>query len=247
VVLVPVSAEDFARRKRRIRAAWAAAILLAAGAAVWIYVRSTDPLRAKESYDAGVGLYETARYSQAILAFDRAISLNPGFADAFVLRGRSRLAISDLEGAIRDFGEAIKLRPNAVQARLERGAAYLVLKNHQAALEDGNRVLSLDPKQAAAYNLRGTALRSMGKTQEALENFNQAVELSPTLENYFQRGATYQALGQHKPAIADFDEAIQFRPFSAQAYFARAVSKLAIGDEAGAREDRQRGRQLDGR
>jgi tetratricopeptide (TPR) repeat protein len=98
---------------------------------------------------------------------------------------------------------------------------------------------------SAAYNLRGSIVRAQGKPSEALADFTRALELDETLDNYLQRGATYQLLGEHKSAIADFDRAIEFFPFSPQAYFARANSKRALGDKAGAQTDHDYGRSLD--
>src|SRR5262245_26893693 len=73
-VLVPMSAEDFERRRRRIRNSLIAAAVVVIAGAGWVYKVYTDPVRARESYDAGQRLFKVARYAQAILAFDSAIA-----------------------------------------------------------------------------------------------------------------------------------------------------------------------------
>jgi len=246
-VLTPMSAGDFDGRRRRVRYMLAAAILLAVVAAGWIYKRSTDPLRARESYDAGERLFKVARYPQAILSFDRAISLDSDYTAAYLLRARSRMGLADLPHALEDFSTVVRLQPNDPQAYVERGAANLQMGNSQAALADCVKAIELDPKLAAAHNLRGTVVRAKGDARQALEDFTRAVELTPDLDNFYQRGATYQLLGEHKKALADFNEAIQFNPSSAQAYFSRAESKRALGDNEGAKRDHLQGRILDGR
>jgi tetratricopeptide (TPR) repeat protein len=246
-VLIPVSAEDFARRKRRIILAVVAAGVILAGAAAWVYKRSTDPLRAREAYDAGERLLKVARYPQAILSFDGAIALQEDFAGAYLLRGRSHVGLSETEEAIQDFTKVIQLRPKDAQAYLDRGAAYLDLKNYPAAIGDCNKVIEIDPQKGSAFNLRGTARRATGDLKGAADDFVRAVQLSPNLDNYFQRGATYQLMGQHKLAIADFDQVIEFSPYNPQGYFARAESRRALGDIEGARKDHEQARQLDGR
>jgi tetratricopeptide (TPR) repeat protein len=247
MVLVPMSAQDFEGRRRRIRTTLIALALVAIAAASWVYKRSTDPLRARESYDAGELLLKIASYPQAILSFDRAISLAPDLADAYLLRARARIGLSDLPRAIQDFGAVIRLRPNQPQPYVERGLAYLELKNYEPAMADCAQALALDPNLAPAYNLCGTIQRTQGDARKALADFTRALELRPDLDNYYQRGATYQLLGDHRKAIADFSEAIGFSPFSAQAYFSRAESKRSLGDEAGAKEDHLQARILDGR
>ena len=91
------------------------------------------------------------------------------------------------------------------------------------------------------------ALRKSAGPQQALGDFNRAVELSPDEPNYFQRAATYQLMGEHKMAIADLNQVIALSPDSPMGYLARAKSRDAVGDLAGARSDREQGRILEGR
>jgi tetratricopeptide (TPR) repeat protein len=247
LVLIPVTAEDEARQKRRVRIrAWSAVVLVALGAA-YFYKRSVDPIHARESYDAGMRLFAVARYPQAILAFDRAVGLAPEMVDAYLMRGRSYLGDGKIDHAIVDFGVALEKRPADTEALLWRGRCWLELKDYRAAVQDADRALGTDSRLATAYNLRGLALRELGDTKKALEDLTRAIELAPDSFNYFQRGATYQILGQDREALADFDKMIAIQPNSASAYFARARSRLALGDERGAEQDRLYGRYLDGR
>src|SRR5579883_1168485 len=61
LVLIPVSAEDVARRSRRIKLSIWAGVILALALAGWYYKRTVDPLQAKESYDSGLRLLKVAR------------------------------------------------------------------------------------------------------------------------------------------------------------------------------------------
>jgi tetratricopeptide (TPR) repeat protein len=242
-----MSAEDFARRRRRI--VW---IFIGAGALIallvaWSYKRSTDPIHAREAYDAGERLLKNLRYTQAILSFDEAISFKPDLADAYLLRGRAHVIQGDVDPAMADFTKAIQLRPADAQAYVERGSLYLAQKDYQSAVSDSASALARNPQLAQAYNIRGAALRSLGEPSKALAEFNRAIELAPNADNYFQRAATYQLLDQHRPAIADLDQVIHFYPDSSEAYFARSRSKRALGDKDGATRDYTQGRILDGR
>jgi tetratricopeptide (TPR) repeat protein len=247
VIFIPVEAEDLARRRRgRLTVVWTVTIILV-GTAGYYYKRSVDPIHAQESYESGVRLLKIARYPQAILAFDRAISLKPDLADAYLMRAKALVADNQTERSFHDFSQTIEMRPNDPQPLIERGMAYLELKDYQAAIGDSSAALALDTNLANAYNLRGTAVRAMGNLQGALADFDRAVNLLPNENNYFERGTTYQMLGEHAKAIADFTEMIGFRPDTAAGYFARAKSKRAIGDIRGAEQDHLAGRIIDGR
>jgi tetratricopeptide (TPR) repeat protein len=246
VVLVPVSAEDFSRRKSRVGWAVAGVILAALGIAGYMYKRYTDPMHAQESFDAGTRLFKIARYNQAILSFDRAIALQPELTDAYLMRGKSYVGKADPEEAVPNFTKVIELRPSDPAGWIARGAAYLDLNNYQAAIQDATQAIAVNPKQAAAYGLRGSALREAGDSKKALADFNRAVELEPSAGNYFERGATHQLIGEHELAIADFDRVISMIPDLASAFFARAESRRALGDLPGAQQDHLQGRILDG-
>jgi tetratricopeptide (TPR) repeat protein len=247
LVLIPVSAEDVFRRRRRVALFGLCAVTLCAGGAGLAYKRSVDPLHAQQSYDAGVALLRIARYNQAALAFDRAVGLKPDFADAYLMRGKAHASESRLDQAIDDFTRAIRFRPNDPRAWVARGGAWLELKKFTAAIGDADAAVNLDAQLAAAYNLRGLAVRAMGDARRALEDFNRAVELAPNEDNYYQRGATYQMLDDHARAIGDLNKVIALRPDAPLAYLARAESRRAIGDFEGARADEIRAEAIEGR
>jgi len=205
-----------------------------------------DPIQAKQAYDAGVRLVQATRYDQAILNFDRAIDLQPQFADAYLMRARSYVAIYKPDAAIPDFTKVAAIRPTDPIPLAERGFAYMDKKDWAHAAEDATRALAMDSKLARAYNLRGTARRAQGNLNGAIDDLTHAVEYEPNLDNYFQRASTYQLLGEHKLAIADFDQAVALSPDQPHTYFARAQSRVAIGDNLGAREDIRIGRKIDG-
>jgi len=242
-----MSAEDFARRKRKTVFVWLGAGLLIVLLGVWIYQRSSNSQEVQKAFDDGEQMLKATRYGEAIQSFDRALALNSNLTSAYLLRGRANAALSQTELAIRDFTKVIQLLPGSAEAYVDRAAAHLGANDYAAVVADCGDALSRDPKLAYAYTLRGIAFREMGNLPKALENFDRAVQLSPGLDNYFQRATAYQALGEHTKAIADLDEVISLFPTSPMGYLARAKSREAIGDAAGAHKDRETGRILEER
>lgn len=245
--LEPVSAEDFARRKRRIVQACVGVGLLLALLAIWIYRLSTAPVEAQQALDAGERFLKATRYTEAILSFDRAVSLKGDLVDAYLLRGRAKVLVMNGDAAIQDFTKVIQLRPNSPDGFLERAAARIGQKDYQGVIADCGEAISRNPALAYAYTLRGMAFRENGSAPKAVEDFNRAVDLSPGLDNYFQRAVTYQSMGEHKMAIADLDQVIDMYPSSPMGYLARAKSRAAVGDLGGADSDREASRVLEAR
>ncbi len=246
LVLIPVTAEDVERQQRRRLLKWLGGALIALLVAAIIYKRVTDPRNAREAFDAGMRLMKTTRYDQAILNFNRAVDLVPDYAEAYRMRGRAYVAQSDPDMAIRDFSRVAELQPRDAAILAERGFVNMDKKDYQAAIADADRAIALDPKLARAYNLRASARRAAGDPRRSIEDFTKAVELEPDLDNYFQRASTYQQLGEHKLAVADFDQAMAEDPQEPHIYYARAQSRAALGDSAGAQADILAGRKIDG-
>jgi len=245
--LVPVSAEDFARRKRRVVFTWVGAGMLILLLVTWTYRRSVDPLEAQQSFEQGKRFFKATQYPEAILSFSRALVLRNDLVDAYLFRGRANAVSGHLDLAVQDFSKVIQLRPQGAEAFVERATARLNQEDYPGVIADCEEALKRDPRIALAYSLRGRALSQEGSPERALEDLNRAVELAPDHANYFQRAATYQQLGQHKLALADLDEVIALKPDGPQAYFARAQSRRAVGDVAGADQDHRRALLLDSR
>jgi len=245
--LVPVSAEDFARRKRRVVSIWVGAGLLVLLIALWVYRSSVNPLEAQQALEEGKRFLKANRYPEAVLSFSHALALRSDLADAYLFRGRANAGLGRLDLAVQDFSKVIQLRPEGAEAYVERAVARLDQEDYSGVVADCGEALKRDSRIALAYSMRARALFHAGSPERALEDLNRAVELAPNQGNYFQRAATYQALGKHKLALADLDEVIALKPDGPQAYFARARSRRATGDMAGAARDHRQALLLDGR
>jgi tetratricopeptide (TPR) repeat protein len=245
--LIAATAHDLMRR-RILLGLVAVTALLILGVAGWIaYTYSSDPLNARISFENGQRQFMLNRYTQAIPSFDRAIRLEPAFADAYFFRGKALAASGDRQRAILDFSQAIQLQPANPHPLLERGAAYLYQKNYAAAVADATRAIEIDPMIGSGYNLRAMAIREMGDPHKALADLDRAVQLDPSQENLFERASTHQMVGDHQKAIEDLNRLIENEPGDVPAYYARARSRRAMGDMEGAALDAQHARDLEHR
>jgi len=246
LIMIPVTAQDVARRKRKILLALLAGVAIVGGIAWLAYKRVNDPVQVRQAYDSGVRLMRATRYDQAILNFDRAIEIRPDTVDAYRMRARTYILQSNPDAAIPDFTRVMEFLPNDASVLIERGSAYLGKNDFPRALADAERAISLDSKSPQTYALRAAAERATGDSAGAIQDYTKALDLTPSLEYYFQRGSTYQLLGEHRLALADLDKAVEYSPDQPHLYFARAQSRAALGDAAGAKSDIQTGRKIDG-
>jgi len=166
-------------------------------------------------------------------------------AKEFCLRGTSRHAQGDVQGALTEFASALEADPRCVEAWNNHGAARHALGDLHGALADFDQALAIDPRSAEAWNNRGIVLHALGNHGAARADFDRAIELRPRYaEALSNRATTRQAQGDLSGAVADLDRALGIKPDRAQVYVERAAVLQALGDLEGARADYDRVLQL---
>jgi hypothetical protein len=76
---------------------------------------------------------------EAVDAATRAISLQPGAADAYYLRGREHFRLGEIEKSVADFEKLVELRPARKASLWELGISYYYAGEH----ENGARLFEL--------------------------------------------------------------------------------------------------------
>ena len=122
-------------------------------------------------------------WEAAMVAYTKAIELNPAYAGAYNNRGNVKKALDRREEAIADYSQAIKLNPTDPGLYNNRGMARYDLRQYEAAFADFNRSIELNPAYAEAYNSRGVANVALRRTNEAREDFQKALDLAQCASN----------------------------------------------------------------
>jgi tetratricopeptide (TPR) repeat protein len=185
-------------------------------------------LAASESYEAG-------NYQQAAGNYDRAIKLNPQYAEAYNNRGNLRdLYLNNPAGALADYNKAIALRPNSTLTYVNRGGLRAEKFNDiKGAIADFDKSLSLDDQDYLVYNNRGYLKDTkLNDLRGALLDYNRAINLNPrNVLAYNNRGnMNYHKLNNKEAAITDYNRAIAIDSQSSIAYYNRGDLYYFEGD-----------------
>ena len=70
-----------------------------------------EKISAKEWFDKGVGYFENNKFEEAIMAYNEAIKINPGLAEAWTNKGNALIVLGKFEDALKNYEEAIKANP----------------------------------------------------------------------------------------------------------------------------------------
>jgi tetratricopeptide (TPR) repeat protein len=176
-------------------------------------------------FNRGAAYGNLGNHRQAISDYDRAIEINPQYAEAYNNRGAAYGKLSDQRQAISDFDRAIKINPEYAAAYNNRGFAYGNLGNHRQAISDFDRAIKINPELALTYINRGVAYGILGNNRQAISDYDRAVEINPGYaEAYNNRGIAYGELGNLNQAISDYGRAVEINPEYAEAYNNRGIA-----------------------
>jgi tetratricopeptide (TPR) repeat protein len=154
-----------------------------------------------------------------VQSFQKVISLDPGFADAYAMLAMAESWASDYAA----------------------DAAELATRQ-QRALAAAETAIKLDPDLPEAYWARGNIRATQSWDWTGAENdYQRALELNPGNAQFMQASASLQAsLGQLPSAIALARQAVQREPLTPQTWQALGYFLDASGNYAEARQAQQR-------
>ena len=149
-------------------------------------------------------------YEDALIDFDRAISLRPRVGELYSNRALARYANGDGAGAERDARRAVELDDDLVDAHIVLARAFAERGQYDRALNRFDHAIELDPTVATSYWRRARFYRDdLRDGRNALSDFNAAIELDPVRPSYYiDRGILFISLGMYGEAKWDMGEAI---------------------------------------
>src|SRR5512132_4385263 len=101
---------------------------------------------AQNAFNEGVKYYKSAKYKEAVAAFNRAIKAAPKSDEAYNNRGLAYAKLGQRDNALKDYDEALKLNPDLSDAQFNRGNIFFVQKDYERAVKDFDEVIKQDPK-----------------------------------------------------------------------------------------------------
>jgi len=178
--------------------------------------------------------------------FERAISLDPGFARAYagLALAWSRLAIDgwtdDAHGALSKaigYAErAASIDPSVPQIHFVRAQVALFRGQHDEAASAAMRAIELDPNYADAYALLAWILHYAGRPDQAEPMLAEALKRNPRSSASYREiaGEIAFTTGRYVEAAKEFQAALERNPAHTRArlWLAATLAKLERREEA---------------
>jgi TolB-like protein/class 3 adenylate cyclase/predicted Zn-dependent protease len=202
--------------------------------------KHTDNLEAYDAFLRGVeyfGRYAKETNVQARQLFEKALALDPQYAEAYVWLGRTYTMEwgsgwstdpQTLERAFELEQKAVALDDSLPLAHSVLSFVYAQKQQYDQALAEGKRAMALDANNADSYAWQASVLNLAGRPEEALRLVEQAMRLNPR-HPPFDLGTlawAYCLTGRYAEAVATAKEFLSRSPNHPMGHLNLAVSSL---------------------
>lgn len=206
-----------------------------------------DPLT---YFNKGNDLLAVKDYQNAIIAFDKAIELDPNLYYIYASRAEAKVELGDYKSALADYNSYKKLIEDLnllgdVEIMEKRQKLINLFPSTAAAAANGSPDSDLESatvinsnEQLKALFYRAKLKFESGDYSAALRDFTLAITSDSSFaEAYNARGFTYLKMRNMQAAYDDFGQAIHLNPNLYMAYVGRGEVKDKLRNFAGAIED----------
>lgn len=218
-----------------------------------------NPADARAYKFLGDALRRAQQYRESIVAFDKAVLLDPSYWNAYHNRGNSWYNLNQFTRAISDFSRAIKLNPSNSGSYHMRARARGDSGDLDGAIADATEAFRLAPDDDhAIYNRgnywiekwglydRGSDLQRREYLVKAVEDYTTTIKINPKRHDaHTNRGLAWIRLGEVGQALVDLNNGLSLNPYDIHAYNARGTIFVEKGDYDEAIADFNRALEID--
>lgn len=193
--------------------------------------------RGLSKYNLGEFLSDSSLVITALSDFNRAISNNLTFVDAYLQRGLVYEWLGEYQKAIADFNYGLQYDSKNENLLINRAVAMGKSGDLTGAIENLTAVLANNPQSSAAYSNRGLAYSLRNDFDLALSDFSKSLMLSEQGGTFYNRAMVYYNINDDEKAIDDFNKALSLQYSTSDLYYFKAICEKRSGKNQAACED----------
>jgi len=155
--------------------------------------------------------YENGMIDKAYSLFEKAAELDPGYVEAFIMKGKILLEKTRFSEAIEHLKHSIEIDPENAKAHFLLGLTYYFQRQNIPARIEFDKALELDPGNPEYHYQTGLYSKEKFNYKRALEELTVTVEMDPSIYFAWYHLATiYASLKNDQKALDCLQEAARW-------------------------------------
>jgi tetratricopeptide (TPR) repeat protein len=154
-----------------------------------------------------LGILSRDDYARALTYFERAVEIDPNYAESWYQAGFCYGVLGKHAEALRASRQAARLRPEWAETFVNIGASSFALGQFKEAADAYRQAARLNPDNADIQYAFGLTLNKLNRADEEILAYRRAVALKPDHANAIERlGAALFKQSRFKEALAAFEQ-----------------------------------------
>ncbi len=134
--------------------------------------------RAIAFLNKGIALYDLKQYDEAINAYNKAIAIDPEYANNFYNKGLALYKSGRYDEAITTLNKAIAINSNEFDNFYSKGLALYQLGRYDEAITTLNKAIAIDPDYPDVYYIKAYVYALANNKEKLLSNLEKAMKSS---------------------------------------------------------------------
>ncbi len=187
-------------------------------------------LEISELMDKGYSLTELGFAEEALVAYDRALALDPHSAWAWARKGRTLRLLGRYDEALAAYDRALALNPHFAWAWTGKGQVLERLGQTERALAAHQTATELHPDNVWAWYNQAEVLYTRRDYEGAMRVLDRALHIDPHhAESWAKRGQVLRTLERLPEALNAYNRALELNPRYAWAWNGKGLACAALG------------------
>lgn len=146
---------------------------------LWLSAAKTSPSSPQNHNNLGDYYARHQNFNEAVIEFQKAIALNPQYADAYHNLGNTYEQMGEREKALENYEKALEFKPTLWQSYQNMAGIYFNQEKWDLAVEKMQKAITISPHDANLYANLGIIYLKIGDKVKAQETLVKALELDP--------------------------------------------------------------------
>jgi len=197
-----------------------------------IYMKNLNKIQTLGCFfnNLGNSYSDIGNMESALLAFERAVEINPTLSESRANLGNIYLKKGLVDEAINEYRRALQINPNDAKTHNNLGNAYTQQESLHRAVAEYRRSIGLDPSFVDAHKNIAIAYAQQERFGYAISSLRTAINLDPKDAGcYSQLGDVYSQMNDYKAAMDQYKKALRIKRDFAEPHYGLALCYNRLG------------------